>query len=986
MNIFNNIFRYLLNTPKISQIWIGIHVTILTINITVQGQSFDNGFNFYMPLYDSTNTIYLPSFNNEPIKGNDFVSTNSNGDFTYKGESIKFFGVNFTTTGAFPEKEMASPIAARLKKMGVNLVRFHHIDNGWSTASLFAGTPNTRQFNEINLDRMFYLITKLKEKGIFINMNLNVSRKFTEADGVINADSLDSYGKGVTQYDPHLIFLQKEYAYNLLSMNNPYTGISLANDPVMAMVEIINENSLFRMWRQGKLVSYSDGGKLIQRHAILLDSLWNNYLEAKYASTANLADAWNVDTIDPGPELLINGDFENSNIEENWVIELHEDAQATFSHTTESYSGDGAARVEVTNVTGTNWHIQFKQRDFSLSKDEAYEVEFYAKSPDATEIRAAMSRDIDPYTFYHGVNFDIDTEWKKYGFTFTCPEDNAGHGRFAINFQNQTSIFYIDNVSVRRAGISGLESGESLEDRNISRIQYLDAEKFSKQRKLDNMDFLHQVQSEFLGEMYQYLKDEVGVEVPVCGTNWFIGPEDLSVQFQLDYVDNHAYWEHPSFPNEPWSPTDWTIKNTPMVKSKTGGTISNLFSGYQFNSKPYTVSEYNHPFPNQYQSELLPLIISYAAFTGTDGIMLFDYDGTNDEDIVSGFFNTQPNPVIMANAPIFAYAYRNNLISEATSSNSIQYSHDDLLMLPYKAGSTWESSFPFDPKMALSNKITTSSFEADSTTTGAELPVAGISPYTSSTNELYWNDNGLFTVETPEFITICGQLDSLNIPSVGPIVYMEADKFATLSILSQDGNSIDKSRNGIISLTSRIMNTGMIWDGNNTIHDDWGESPTLIDPVKARIKLNLEADTLYIYPLSTTGQQTGKKIQVNPYEQQTFIIHLDQNTDQTLWFGYEILGNGTYIATGLSDQLKKDDIKIYPNPAKDFMLIEFTESLYKEIEIELLNINGSLMLNRRLNGVRSSIKIPCHGFRAGAYILRISSNKFNKSKLVIIGN
>ncbi len=84
--------------------------------------------------------------------------------------------------------------------------------------------------------------------------------------------------KGVTLFDPNLIALQEEYASQLLTHVNPYTGLPLVDDPVMAMVEIVNENSLYRIWRDNKLKIFADGGWLTLRHHKMLDSLWNNFL------------------------------------------------------------------------------------------------------------------------------------------------------------------------------------------------------------------------------------------------------------------------------------------------------------------------------------------------------------------------------------------------------------------------------------------------------------------------------------------------------------------------------------------------------------------------------------------------------------------------------------------------------------------------------------------------------------------------------------
>ncbi len=70
------------------------------------------------------------SFLNEEIAGASGFVKVENGHFVDgKGSGIRFFGTNLTFSSAFPDKKTAIMIAGRLKKLGMNVVRFHHMDN-----------------------------------------------------------------------------------------------------------------------------------------------------------------------------------------------------------------------------------------------------------------------------------------------------------------------------------------------------------------------------------------------------------------------------------------------------------------------------------------------------------------------------------------------------------------------------------------------------------------------------------------------------------------------------------------------------------------------------------------------------------------------------------------------------------------------------------------------------------------------------------------
>src|ERR1041385_8138705 len=51
------------------------------------------------------------------------------GRFTAGGKRIRFWGVNLCFSACFPRAEDAPRVAARLASLGVNCVRFHHMDS-----------------------------------------------------------------------------------------------------------------------------------------------------------------------------------------------------------------------------------------------------------------------------------------------------------------------------------------------------------------------------------------------------------------------------------------------------------------------------------------------------------------------------------------------------------------------------------------------------------------------------------------------------------------------------------------------------------------------------------------------------------------------------------------------------------------------------------------------------------------------------------------
>jgi hypothetical protein len=60
--------------------------------------------------------------------------------------------------------------------------------------------------------------------------------------------------------------------------------------------------------------------------------------------------------------------------------------------------------------------------------------------------------------------------------------------------------------------------------------------------------------------------------------------------------------------------------------------------------KPYTVTEYDHPAPNQYAAEGLPLLAAHGALQDWDGLFAFDYGGSDGEGRIGAFFEQRTHP------------------------------------------------------------------------------------------------------------------------------------------------------------------------------------------------------------------------------------------------------------------------------------------------------------------------------------------------------
>jgi hypothetical protein len=948
-------------------------------------QNFPNGFNFYLPPHDTTSASFLPNFPVRAIAANDFVATTPAGEFAVRGNPLRFFGTNLVADGAFPPKNEGAFVAGRLRKFGFNLVRLHHLDNPWAQ-SLFEQGGDTRHLNPQTLDRLEHLIAQLKAHGVYVNMNLHVSRTFRAADGVADADSVWNYGKGVTIFDPQLRALQKEYAAQLLTHVNPYTGLALAHDPVMAMVEITNENLLYGMWRGNVLKPFSHGGELTVRHDTMLNDLWQQFLRAKYGNTNALAQAWNQGT-SSGDNQVRNGGYEAGL--SPWRVELHGSASAlATTETSNAYRGQASARINVTAIDGTNWHVQWLQTMLSMKKDSAYAVSFAARSDRARSIFVGVQQNSSPYTFYTGAAFNLTTNWQRFTFSFIAPATMIGDTKLAFMLGDEAGHYWFDDVAFGRTAVQGLEANESLESNTVRRLDYGEANAFTTPRVADMTAFYIKLQNDFFDEMAGYLKNALGVRAPITSTNLYAGLPDLAVQSRMDYVDNHNYWDHPQFPNEPWSSTDWLINNTAMVRDPGfgGGTIPYLFAGTAAANKPFTVSEYNHAFPNRYQAEGALFLTAYSAFHRADGLMFFDYNSASDwqTDFVDGYFSLHRNSVMMALMPSCAYAYREGLIRGAQQTLLARYHPDDVRLAPKR-----ETGFalwrPYGDKLAVQHAIVNETFESATPANPSQFPNEPSSPYVTDTGEIVWNTDGLLQVVTPRFIAATGFFNEFANETMGEMRLLSGSDFGACTWLSLSEKPLVNTSRSLFTLVSQAQNTGMVWDGINTIHDDWGRAPTQILPLQLEVEFHLPAEKLRVYPLTATGEATATCLEVLPSAPNTFRVLFDQTKTPTLWFGLEAVGNSSEV----TDETQSWDYALeqnFPNPFNAGTSIRFSMKHDERVRLSIYDMAG--------NEVHRETKLAFAGWNcfklddarlaSGAYVYEVAGQGFSLKKKMLL--
>jgi hypothetical protein len=212
-----------------------------------------------------------------PVTERDRVVRSGDGFARADGRPLRLFGGSVPFT---PEPPDATAFAEQARRLGVNHVRFHGPD------SELIDELSERNFvlEPGRLDRFHWFVAELKRCGIHIWLDplYHWWRKWKPDPAHPEIEQIAPRGTIPFFYDPALQELHRAWLRTLLTARNPYTGTTLAEDPVLALLTVTNENSLF----------FYAADNLPPRFDRMRQALWNAHLAQRHATRAELAARW----------------------------------------------------------------------------------------------------------------------------------------------------------------------------------------------------------------------------------------------------------------------------------------------------------------------------------------------------------------------------------------------------------------------------------------------------------------------------------------------------------------------------------------------------------------------------------------------------------------------------------------------------------------------------------------------------------------------
>ena len=419
-------------------------------------------------------------------------------------------------------------------------------------------------------------------------------------------------------------------------------------------------------------------------------------------------------------------------------------------------------------------------------------------------------------------------------------------------------------------------------------VQLAGSQKAKRQRSLDTMRFLYDIQNEFYDRYVKAIR-AAGYEGEILSSNWQAGRAcshyyNLHSDWRVGLIDRHNYFGGGS---------GVKINNVTMLRLPGSGLLSTGMQ--QAEDRPFMFSEWIHVTPNEWGVEGPAIIGAYGmGLNGWDVSYMFQNRdaGAFSERIGKERWNVAA-PNVMG---VFPAVARQVLRGDVTES-------DVLARRQVHVGSLAEGKLGFTDKVTQQHDVKT--FDSDKVPAAAlavarcvvkftarhrPTPAFDISKYirdgvyTSSTGQLRWTAGkrklgGYFTIDSPATKTLVGfaggQSCKLGDVTIAPAL---KSRFGAIYVTARDaGATIASADSLLVVAIARARNTGMrVYLDSRVLKR--GDAPVVMEPITARVEIRRKGAPV-VHVLDHDGRKTGRTL---PVSNGTFEI--DGARDKTCYY------------------------------------------------------------------------------------------------------
>lgn len=368
------------------------------------------------------------------------------------------------------------------------------------------------------------------------------------------------------------------------------------------------------------------------------------------------------------------------------------------------------------------------------------------------------------------------------------------------------------------------------------------------------IEFLTKLQIDCIREQRRFLREELKLKALITDINMTSKYTLIEPRAELDFVDNHCYWDHPDFPVTAWE-LPYLFSNFSSI-GKNAENPRSVMPVRQF-GKPYTITEFNFCNPNPYRMEGGLLYGAYAGLQDWDGLYRFAWShyGEYMESGVPIGFDIVNDPLAQMEERLLQMLFIRGDVAPAKHSLAFTVKPEQIRALTGSPNSTGGYPAAFS-ELGLFTKI-------GSMPSGTSLrEVQNLYPLEKNWQKYLprevrtamenWKHSGVLTSESGEIQLNTRKLTlQLATPRTEAAVFCgdaamkvmtlrNGDRYQMIALMSLDDKPIRESSSLLLMQLPNIGATKQKFnDREHRLLASWGERPLLTERAAAAVELAL---------------------------------------------------------------------------------------------------------------------------------------------------
>ncbi len=373
----------------------------------------------------------------------------------------------------------------------------------------------------------------------------------------------------------------------------------------------------------------------------------------------------------------------------------------------------------------------------------------------------------------------------------------------------------------------------------------------AKEPKSEEHRFLAQVLEQSHIDTAYHLR-RLGVKCPIGGNNPTEG-KDLASLLAMDFTASEGILNPPIGNFQRYF--DRSMLNNPPHKR------ANLFTRFAFariKNKPYVVSEWGNPWPNQHRAELPLWMAAMACFQDWNGCISSPYRRKHDKAIQHLFaplelFN---DPCLMGLFPAAALMFHRQDLEPSQTKITLNMPEEDM----------------FSPNQWTAEELKPTRFihralievEIQSNASGSRIFQASepetwehASERFEPSNRFYHDyERGLVAINTPRTQALIGNINQARTNELDSVKVISQEPFGVICVSSFNKQPIDETDDLLITVISKAQNHGFQsrQEGNSKRIMQTGYPPIQIKETPARVFLKNQHKQWKIQPITPSGE------------------------------------------------------------------------------------------------------------------------------------